>query len=229
MPQLPVHWYTKPRGAGDARRRNIHTHMNASSTPTHTTYGIPILLEDRTGHLAGSDFVDIHDRLRLRLRCTARAPTHTAYEICRLPTATSAFASSAVIGLTFGPCDALGIITVGGWPAVPMDEYLGKVAPSGSSRCRVFVASDGRKYRWTWRGTAGQEWTVSVDRSRARSAPEGRCSVQMTTSTLWQHILSSWPTSPIMLARQGACLPSTKGTRTSHRVSLFFTFPCMGG
>lgn len=130
----------KPRGAGDARRRNIHTHMNASSTPTHTTYGIPILLEDRTGHLAGSDFVDIHDRLRLRLRCTARAPTHTAYEICRLPTATSAFASSAVIGLTFGPCDALGIITVGGWPAVPMDEYLGKVAPSGRSATRVLVA-----------------------------------------------------------------------------------------
>jgi len=118
-----------------------------------TVYGMPYLLEDKTGKLTGSDFVDMNDRLRFRLRCTAQAPTHTAYMIHNANDP-----SNPLIALAFGPNNSLGTITVRSGVPIPMDQYLAKL---GSSTTRKFIGSDGQEYRWSWRSTRGHEWTCT--------------------------------------------------------------------
>ncbi|KAI9571190.1 hypothetical protein HD554DRAFT_2017535 [Boletus coccyginus] len=124
-----------------------------------TVYGMPYLLEDKTGKLSGSDFVDMNDRLRLCVRCTAQAPTHTAYMIHN---ATHGHDSSnPLIALAFGANNSLGTITIRSGAPVPMDQYLAKLSPLGSSRTRKFIGSDGQEYRWSWRSIKGHEWTCT--------------------------------------------------------------------
>ena len=38
------------------------------------TTGVPLMFDDRTGSLSGSEFVELHDRIYLRVRCTRRDP-----------------------------------------------------------------------------------------------------------------------------------------------------------
>lgn len=94
-----------------------------------TVYGMPYLLEDKTGKLAGSDFVDMNDRLRLRLRCTAQAPTHTAYMIHNVTHGNDS--SNPLMALAFGPNNSLGTITICSGAPIPMEQYLTKLSPLG--------------------------------------------------------------------------------------------------
>jgi hypothetical protein len=87
-----------------------------------TTYGMPYLLEDKTGKLTGSDFVDINDRFRLALRCTARGPTRTAYIIYDKAYTTDSI--RPLVTLDFGPNNSLGSISFGSGAQIPMSEFL---------------------------------------------------------------------------------------------------------
>ncbi|KAJ3876447.1 hypothetical protein F5051DRAFT_429775 [Lentinula edodes] len=123
-----------------------------------TTYGLPYFLEDKTGRLTGSDFVDIHDRLRLTYRrSTERNSSHTAYMIYN----TSAHVShpQPLMALDFGPGNALGTVSFSSKLCVPMKKYLAKVPCKG--RTYKFLASDSQEYFWSWRAQANQEWTCT--------------------------------------------------------------------
>jgi hypothetical protein len=91
-----------------------------------TVYGMPYLLEDKTGKLTGSDFVDMNDRLRLRLRCTAQASTHTAYMIYNATHGNDP--TTPLVALAFGPHNSLGTITIRSGAPIPMDQYLAKLS-----------------------------------------------------------------------------------------------------
>jgi hypothetical protein len=88
-----------------------------------TSYGMPFLLEDKTGKLTGSDFVDINDRLRLALRCTARGPTNTAYMIYDRTYTTDSVRRPLAV-LDFGSNNSLGTITFGSGAQMLMSEFL---------------------------------------------------------------------------------------------------------
>ncbi|KAK0244098.1 hypothetical protein EDD85DRAFT_759232 [Armillaria nabsnona] len=124
-----------------------------------TKYGIPIFLEDKSGKLSGSEFIDIHERMRFSYRCTARDATHTAYMIF------NAYHRAAVVALDFGPGNSLGTISWGG-VTIPMNKYLVRVSNRGDTdrhvgRVRKFVGSDSQEYFWSWRTQDNQEWTCT--------------------------------------------------------------------
>ncbi|KAF9257218.1 hypothetical protein L218DRAFT_879998 [Marasmius fiardii PR-910] len=120
-----------------------------------TTYGMPYFLEDKTGSLSGSEFIDINDRLHFVYRCTAHASTHTTYMIFKASSMTE-----PLMALHFGPKNALGTVSFPSHASFAMNKYLSKVStPSGSAW--KFVASDGQEYFWTWRSQANQEWTCT--------------------------------------------------------------------
>ena len=91
-------------------------------------YGMPFFLEDKTGLLTGSDFVDLHDRMHLSLRQTSKDSMHTAYMIYDF---TSSLGSGAFsrpsAALDFGPNNTLGTVSFGtGGGHVAMKNYLYK-------------------------------------------------------------------------------------------------------
>ncbi|KAG1869766.1 hypothetical protein C8R48DRAFT_597385 [Suillus tomentosus] len=120
-----------------------------------TSYGMPYLLEDKTGKLTGSHFVDINDRLRLTLRCTTREAAHTTYIIYNTTAGTD-----PVVTLNFGSNNSLGTITFGSGPQVPMNSFL-EPSPNENAKSRKFIGSDGQQYRWSWRTTQSEEWTCT--------------------------------------------------------------------
>jgi hypothetical protein len=96
-----------------------------------TRYGMPYILEDTTGRLTGSEFIDLHDRLRLTVRCTARDACHTSYMIYN--TSPGVFQSpipKPLAGLDFGPGNALGTISLSS-VGMSMRKYLTKPTPVG--------------------------------------------------------------------------------------------------
>jgi hypothetical protein len=98
-----------------------------------TNYGMPFFLEDKTGKLTGSEFVDINDRLKLTVRCTAHDAMHTAYMIYDRSNVSS-FANGypkPLVALDFGPNNSLGTVSFGVGGVVPMKEYLSKVSSVG--------------------------------------------------------------------------------------------------
>ncbi|TFY66434.1 hypothetical protein EVG20_g4658 [Dentipellis fragilis] len=119
------------------------------------TLGIPYFLEDRTGLLTGSDFVDVHDRMRLSVRCSLRDAAHTAYMIYDMTYPSNAQPAAA---LDYPSNNGLGSIMIHGRGSWQMNQYLVKLSPFGSSRNRKFTASDGQEYRWSWRTRDGFEW-----------------------------------------------------------------------
>ncbi|KAJ6580486.1 hypothetical protein DFH09DRAFT_1360558 [Mycena vulgaris] len=126
-----------------------------------TRYGMPYILEDTTGRLTGTTFIDLHDRLHLTVRCTARDGCHTSYMIYN--TSPAVFQSAIpkpLAGLDFGANNALGTISFAS-AAMPMRKYLTKPTPIGSSKLRRFVASDGQTYQWARRTQPNQEWTCT--------------------------------------------------------------------
>ncbi|KAI0058723.1 hypothetical protein BV25DRAFT_1192093 [Artomyces pyxidatus] len=124
------------------------------------TLGIPYFLEDKTGLLSGSEFVDVHDRMRLSVRCTLKDSMRTAYMIYDLMNPNPRTFQYPAATLDYGPNDTLGTIHMGiGGMGMSMNQYLVKLSPFGSSKCRKFTASDGQEYHWSWRSREGFEWT----------------------------------------------------------------------
>ncbi|KAJ7768978.1 hypothetical protein B0H16DRAFT_1518805 [Mycena metata] len=125
-----------------------------------TSYGMPYILEDRSGRLTGTEFVDIHERLHFTIRCTARDAWHTTFMIYNTnPNVFQSAIPKPLVGLNFGANNALGTISFSSVP-MPMQKYLTKHA-MGSSKVRRFVASDGQTYQWARRTQPNQEWTCT--------------------------------------------------------------------
>jgi hypothetical protein len=91
-----------------------------------TYYGQDYMLEDRTGRLTGSDFNDIHDRVRLTLRCTSDSQTCNSYAIYDRTRG-----GHPVAVLEFGPNNSLGTVSFRPGVQVPMDQYLVQVHTFG--------------------------------------------------------------------------------------------------
>jgi len=119
-----------------------------------TNYCLPFIFEDKTGRIRGSEFDEVHDRMRLWIRCTRRDPSRMAYMIHEARNTTEG------VCLSFGPNNALGTICIGSkGEHLRMDKYLSKLSALGSSKVRQFRASDGQLYTWSWRSVDGNEWT----------------------------------------------------------------------
>ncbi|KAF4575490.1 hypothetical protein EYR36_006850 [Pleurotus pulmonarius] len=128
------------------------------------SYGLSYFLEDMTGKLTGSEFVDIYGRMRLTFRRTTFDTTRAAYMIFNTtssPSYSSPHATTKPLAaLDFGPNNTLGTINFPPNVCIPMQKYLTKTS-SGSSKSRRFRASDGQEYCWTYRGQMDQEWACT--------------------------------------------------------------------
>lgn len=137
-------------------------------------YGLPLFLEDQSGRLTGSEFVDLYNRKKLIYRCISRDSTRTTYGIFD-----NSVSRPPKITLEFGADNSLGTIRVGHSNAIAMETYLPRVTVFArccnlsmlylintcwsltSSKSRHFIASDGQRYRWRHRYADDQEWAVS--------------------------------------------------------------------
>ncbi|KAJ3524646.1 hypothetical protein NMY22_g10905 [Coprinellus aureogranulatus] len=130
---------------------------------SNTRHFLPLFLEDRSGLLTGSEFVDVHDRIKLSYRRTRH--DQRGYQYCVFDTTSSRTdaLTKPVVVLEFGTKGELGTVTFAlARRTMRMDEYLQKA--SGNSRYRVFVGQDGRQYRWSYQTHEDHEWTC-VDSS----------------------------------------------------------------
>ena len=141
-----------------------------------TLYGLPYFLEDKTGSLLGSEFIDLHDRMHLTYRCTASNSSHTAFMIFQRPDAYQVSYLKPLVALDFGPNHNLGTISFSERHSVEMNKFLVKVAcklvsPISfacstdkmlSNAARKFTASDGQQYTWSRGCQDDQGWTVCV-------------------------------------------------------------------
>lgn len=99
-----------------------------------TNYGLPYLLEDKTGSISGSEFRDLHDRMHLSLKPAQRDASHAAYLVYewRNSTAANPTHHESTVCLDFGPHGALGTISIGAKGRhVPMGQFLSKVSSMG--------------------------------------------------------------------------------------------------
>jgi hypothetical protein len=94
-----------------------------------TDYGMALFLEDKSGQLTGSEFIDLYDRMRLVYRCTARNANHTAYMI--YDATTRAGETRPLVALDFGPNNQLGTISFGPTSTMEMKKYLTKLSQFG--------------------------------------------------------------------------------------------------
>ncbi|KDQ23090.1 hypothetical protein PLEOSDRAFT_1049836 [Pleurotus ostreatus PC15] len=127
------------------------------------SYGLSYFLEDMTGKLTGSEFVDIYGRMRLTLRRTTFDTTRAAYMIFNTTSSAGYSPHSTtqpLVALDFGPKNALGTISFPPNVCLPMQKYLIQTS-SGSSKSRRFRASDGQDYCWAYRGQIDQEWACT--------------------------------------------------------------------
>ncbi|KAF8812765.1 hypothetical protein BYT27DRAFT_7159245 [Phlegmacium glaucopus] len=134
-----------------------------------TRDGLPLQLEDRTGHITNTDFDDMYDRMHFHV---SRLPGHTSTKIFRMGFRPSRVRNSLPlppnpeVSLDFGPQEALGTITLSLMSSytgnLPMTQYLQKTSFFASSLSRKFFASDGKEYKWGFRVRPGQEWTCTT-------------------------------------------------------------------
>jgi hypothetical protein len=94
-----------------------------------TKYGMPFFLEDKTGLLTGSDFIDLHDRMGLTYRRSAQDATRTAYMIYDLASSRRSAAPMPLAVLDFGSNNSLGTIIFPADGRRPsMKDYLSKLS-----------------------------------------------------------------------------------------------------
>ena len=96
-----------------------------------TTFGMPLFLEDRTGRLTGSEFVDLYDRARFSLRCTQHDAERSLYMIYNMFSDETFGRTNIPVPaacLEFGPNNSLGKVKIGRADYIPMDQYLTKVS-----------------------------------------------------------------------------------------------------
>ncbi|KAF8490379.1 hypothetical protein F5888DRAFT_1741913 [Russula emetica] len=124
--------------------------------------GIPFMLHDNTGSLLGSDFVDLYDRMNLRVSCRRRDPDGSAlYEVYNM---LSIHRDIPIAVFEYGAAGALGTISLIGpggslrrqTMAAFLVERSCRVSAKHRPRHRKFIASDGHEYSWSWR-TGTQE------------------------------------------------------------------------
>ena len=86
----------------------IHTYRRNNMVKT----GIPFMLHDSTGSLLESNFVELYDRMNLRVSCLSRAPNGAAlYEVYNM---LSRYFNIPVAVFEYGPAGALGDISFAG-------------------------------------------------------------------------------------------------------------------
>lgn len=142
-------------------------------------YGLPLFLEDKTGRLTGSEFIDLYDRMKLMYRRLSRDPTCTDYGVFDITYGGYEAYDVPKITLKFGADNSLGTIKVGRNDPIAMETYLPRVTIFSkcnpfcrpfnkyiliviSSKSRHYIASDGQQYRWRHRYAIDQEWAVSL-------------------------------------------------------------------
>ncbi|EED85113.1 predicted protein [Postia placenta Mad-698-R] len=145
-------WAARRAGCAMGGRRRSSGRFGAT-----VACGLPFFLEDKTGELTGSEYLDVHDRARFAYRCTLRDTHHTAYMVYEVSPAAR---STPVASLNFGGGNALGTVKIGQGQDISMSKYLSKVGTFGSTT-RKFTASDGQEYQWTRDTDDGSdaEWT----------------------------------------------------------------------
>lgn len=97
---------------------------------THTLimalrYGIPIFLEDQSGRLTGSEYVDLYNRKKFTYRRISRDSAHPTYGI--FDNSPGSSSRTPKVTLEFGSDNSLGTIRVNQSNAIPMDTYLSRV------------------------------------------------------------------------------------------------------
>ncbi|TCD63377.1 hypothetical protein EIP91_005608 [Steccherinum ochraceum] len=136
-----------------------------------TSFGIHLLLNDKVPtSLTDSEFVDMYDRLRLRVHCTLRNADRTVIMIYK------STLSAPIACLEFGAGHALGSIKLTGKDPVHMNDFLSRV--SRSSRVRRFIASDGQTYTWT-QESKDSEWEASEIAIHALAHPNVQTSAML--------------------------------------------------
>lgn len=89
-------------------------------------------LEDKSGQLTGSEFVDLNDRMRFNFRRTANDASHTAYMIYDTsPGTPTASSTTPLVALDYGPNNALGTISFASDNSMQMKKYLSKTSILG--------------------------------------------------------------------------------------------------
>jgi hypothetical protein len=96
-------------------------------------YGLPIFLEDQTGLLTGSKFVDLYNRKTLSYECISHDSMGTTYGVSDC----GSVRYKPDVILQFGADNSLGSIKVGNGVTIAMDIYLPRV--SFFARCNLFV------------------------------------------------------------------------------------------
>jgi hypothetical protein len=142
-------------------------------------YGLPLFLEDKTGRLTGSEFIDLYDRMKLMYKRLSSDSTSKVYGVFEITYGGYEAFRVPKITLEFGADHSLGTIQVGRNNPIAMENYLPRVTifskcnpfyrPSNkyiliviSSKSRHYIASDGQQYRWRHRYAIDQEWAVSL-------------------------------------------------------------------
>ena len=102
-----------------------------------TIFGIPLFLEDTTGHINGSNYADIYDRrpyLHLAQIIHTDRITRQIYELDSKPNRLRYPPSqlpAPIVTLEFGPNHSLGTITFGRSRSRSMELYLKKESENG--------------------------------------------------------------------------------------------------
>ncbi|KAH8115628.1 hypothetical protein DFH11DRAFT_1543106 [Phellopilus nigrolimitatus] len=138
------------------------------------TFGVPYILEDRTGDLGNTEFDELYDRMFFGVSCTLDTPGRTRgaatlkiYELgSRSSTrgfSTAHFGRDPAVIIDFGPGAALGtILFVEQSMSMPMGHWIRKAGPNTKSVERKFKCSDDQEYRWTHAANAEAEWVCTT-------------------------------------------------------------------
>ena len=192
-------------------------------------YELPIFLEDQTGLLTGSVFLDLYNRQKISYLCLSDdsdsdSMSTTIYGIFNRDNPRIA----PDIILEFGADNSLGTIKLGKSDAVAMDDYLPRVSSSArcdifvfslcndcflipsSSKSRHFAASNGERYQWKHCQELDQEWAVSLffffhpkDRWRFNPWDSAPIAKEKSFHTIVWNFTESQNTNPL-----DACSPS---------------------
>lgn len=105
-----------------------------------TVKGLDIFLEDTTGDLGHSDFVDYYNRMSYQVRLQQRGADRASYAVCDTMTTAGRLAFGPTLAtLVFGAGNALGSVQYYRKPAVDMEQYLAR-----QSRCVAVLCASTR-------------------------------------------------------------------------------------
>ena len=144
-----------------------------------TTYGIPFILEDRTGDITNTEFDDLYDRMFFGISSPAPSSTSAGATI-RIFELGARSSPRALAGSHFGRDPAV-VLDFGGHGAasadagtglfvrqgvsMPIAAWLRGSKSSNKSPARVFRCSDDEDYTWSvTKAPEGLEWSCTTSR-----------------------------------------------------------------